>query len=429
MPFNAPRGTSDILPGDQPLWDHVHRTAERVARQFAYGRIDTPLFETTELFARGVGDETDIVQKEMYSFEDHGGDSITLRPEGTAAVCRAYLEHGMSNLPQPVRLFYNAPMFRYERPQAGRFRQFHQFGIEAIGDPSPQVDVEVIEMGWRFVRELGLSGVTLRINSIGDASDRPRYVKDLKAYYEKHIDSLPKVARDRLERAPLRLLDAKEPECQDLAHDAPKSLDYLSEENARHWEEFLGLLDGLKLVYPDLNYTVDHRLVRGLDYYTRTVFEIEPEDARGQSTLLAGGRYDGLMEKLGGPPTPGIGFAAGLERLILNVQRQEVPVPGPPVLDIVTVHLGEAAQARAAQLAAALRLEGLSVVNAPAGRSMKAQMRYANQASARFALIIGEREIERGVAALKPLDGGEQVEVPLEASAIAAAVSGPASTS
>ncbi len=423
MAFRAPRGVSDILPDQQPYWELVRGVAVRVSERFGYRRIDTPLFEDTPLFRRGVGEETDVVQKEMYTFQDLGGDSLTLRPEGTAPVCRAYIEHGMASWPKPVRLYYIEPMFRYERPQAGRFRQFHQFGIEVFGDTSPQIDVEVIELGWLFLRELGLKNLTLRINSIGDAQDRPRHLAALREYYAAHLATLPALDRDRLQRSPLRLLDSKEPGSQALAEKAPRSLDYLSEANRRRWDETLTLLDELKRVYPDFSYAVDHRLVRGLDYYTHTVFEIEPLDASGQSTLLGGGRYDGLMELLDGPPTPGIGFAAGIERLILNLQRQGIAPTVPTAVEVVVAALGDAATRRGVELAAALRSRGVATVLGPAGRGLKDQLRFANGLAARHLLILGDRELQKGVAALKPLQGdGGQIEVPLDAQKIFEAV-------
>ena len=423
--FRAPRGTYDILPNDQPYWSFATRTAAEIASRFGYGRIDTPVFESTDLFERGVGDATDIVQKEMYTFEDHGGGSLTLRPEGTAGVCRAYIEHGLHNQPQPVRMYYVANFFRYERPQAGRFRQFNQFGIEAIGDGSPYVDVEVIELGWSFVQALNITGVRLRINSIGDSECRPAYLDALRDYYGNHIEEICEDDRKRLERAPLRLLDCKKTGCQSIAAAAPGSTDYLCDACGEHWRLVLALLDGLKDTYPDLDYYVDHRLVRGLDYYTRTVFEIEPLNAAGQSTLLGGGRYDGLIEEIGGQPTPGIGFASGLDRLIARVKSQEgfdLPETGP---DIVIVHLGDNAGRRGASLAAGLRADGLVVLVAPDGRSMRAQMRYSNACNARYALIIGDREIESGEGSLRPLqeDSG-QAGVALSVEAIARAVRG-----
>ena len=423
--FRAPRGTYDILPEEQPYWMFALKTAAETAALFGYGRIDTPMFETTDLFERGVGDATDIVQKEMYTFEDHGGDSMTLRPEGTAGVCRAYIEHGLHNQPQPVRMYYASNFFRYERPQAGRFRQFAQFGVEAIGDGSPNVDVEVIELGWSFIRALGITGTQLRINSIGDAECRPAYLDALRAYYRGHIDEVCDDDRQRLERAPLRLLDCKKRQCQAIGNAAPKSTDYLCEDCEQHWASVTALLGGLKETYPDLDYYVDHRLVRGLDYYTRTVFEIEPENAAGQSTLLGGGRYDGLIEEIGGQSTPGIGYASGLDRIIAEIKAQETYEVSDAGPDAVIVHLGEAAGLRASALAAGLRAEGLSVLTAPAGRSMRAQMRYSNSLNARYALIIGDREIESGEGALRPLQSNDdQVGVSLSVEALSRAVRG-----
>lgn len=418
MNFKRPRGTADILPDDQPYWSHVDSTARKVANQFGYRRIDTPTFEDTSLFQRGVGDETDIVQKEMYSFEDHGGDGITLRPEGTASVCRAYIENGLHNSPQPVRMFYMAPMFRYERPQAGRFRQHHQFGCEAIGDQSPKVDAEIIELGWKYIADLGIKNVTLRLNSLGDPEGRTTYLSDLENYFRGVAEQLPKLDRARLDRAPLRVLDSKAKETQALADAAPKSVDYIKGEAKEHWDELLSLLDNLKEVYPDFSYKVDHRLVRGLDYYNRTVFEYEPLDAGGQGTLLAGGRYDPLIGILGGQETPAIGFGSGIERMILELKKQEAEIAPSAGPDIVVVTLGDAASA-GAKLATALRAANVSTVLAPS-RSMKAQMRYANQQNASNVVIIGDREVENGVASVKNLvQGGDQSQVALDAASIA----------
>ena len=421
--FKAPRGVADILPEDQILWNTVRATAIQTARQFGYQQIDTPVFENTALFRRGVGDETDIVQKEMYSFDDLGGESLTLRPEGTAPVCRAYIEHGMHNLPQPVRVFYIAPMFRYDRPQAGRYRQHHQFGCEAIGDPSPVIDAEIIEIGLRYITALGLSDVSVRINSIGDPGTRSGYADDLRRHFAKHSGDLPKVDRDRLERAPLRLLDSKERATQQLSADAPKSLDYLSDEAKEHWETLLALLEGLKPAYPNFNYHIDHTLVRGLDYYNRSVFEFEPSKEGSQTSLFGGGRYDPLIGILGGNSTPGVGFGSGIERIILEIQRQESIDVAPPPVNAVMVHIGANATSRAGSLAAELRNLGLSITMAPAGKSMRAQMRYANRANANYCIIIGNRELEQGVAAVKPLQSdGDQLTVDLEAGAISSAI-------
>jgi len=418
MNFKRPRGTADILPEDQPYWSHVYAAGRKIADQFGYRRIDTPAFEDTGLFQRGVGDATDIVQKEMYSFRDQGDNPLTLRPEGTASVCRAYIENGFQSDPQPVRMFYMAPMFRYERPQAGRVRQHHQFGVEAIGDQSPEIDAEVIELGWKYIAELGIKGVKLRLNNLGDPEGRADYISDLDTYFTKRIDQLAKIDRDRLQRAPLRVLDSKVKETQALADDAPKSVDYIGGETKDHWEALLVLLDNLKTVYPDFSYNVDHRLVRGLDYYNRTVFEYEPSDAGSQGTLLAGGRYDPLIGILGGQETPGIGFGSGIERMILEMKKQEVLVAQPKGPEIVVVALGDAG-VTAAGLASALRSAEISTVLAPK-RSMKAQMRYANNQNAAHVVILGDREVQNGVASVKSLaEGGDQAEVSLDAASIA----------
>jgi histidyl-tRNA synthetase len=426
MSFKAPRGTADVLPDDQPYWRLVDGAAARTSGLFGYRKIDTPLFEDTRLFQRGVGEDTDIVEKEMYTFGDRGGDSLTLKPEGTAPVCRAYVENGMANLPQPVRLYYLTPIFRYDRPQAGRYRQHHQFGIEAIGDPAPAIDAEVIELGWSFVTGLGLRGLTLKVNSIGDRICRPPYREALKRYFAEHIDEMCRDCRSRLQRNPLRLLDCKNETCQRFGDGAPKSIDYLCKPCAEHWGELQEHLKDLRAIYPDLEPQPDHRLVRGLDYYTRTVFEIQPPEEGGQSTLLGGGRYDGLIEQLGGPPTPGIGFGCGRERLILNLRRQQITAGADIATTVVAVHVGDAARHRAYQVVAALRSKGVAAVLAPAGRSLKGQMRYADTTSARYVLILGDRELERGVGTLKSLsaDGAGQREVSLDPAEIAAAVAG-----
>lgn len=418
MNFKRPRGTADVLPEDQPYWGYVYDVARKVANQFGYQKIDTPTFEDTNLFERGVGNETDIVQKEMYSFADHGGDSITLRPEGTASVCRAYIENGLHNLPQPVRMYYTAAMFRYERPQAGRVRQFHQFGVEAIGDLSPEVDAEIIELGWKYIADLGIKNVTLRINSLGDSENRNEYINDLEKYFLALADQLPKVDRDRLKRAPLRVLDSKAKETQAIADAAPKSIDYMTGEAKDHWDKLLLLLDKLNDVYLGFSYKIDHRLVRGLDYYNRTVFEFEPADAGSQGTLIAGGRYDPLMGILGGQETPAIGFAGGLERLILELKKQEITINSWKGPEIVVVALGSAGAAGAI-LASGLRAANVPTVLAPK-RSMKAQMRFANQQNASNVVILGDREVKTGVASVKSLvEGGGQTEVSLDVKSIA----------
>jgi histidyl-tRNA synthetase len=345
----------------------------------------------------------------MYSFDDRGGDPLTLRPEGTAPICRAYLEHGMRNLPQPVRLYYFAPAFRYERPQAGRFRQHHQFGVEALGDGDPSVDAEMIEMAWQLMKGLGLKDLTLLVNSIGDAQCRPDYLKHLKDYYTPLTTQLCQDCKERLERNPLRLLDCKQPTCSALKQDAPQTVDHLCSECHDHWQKLLSYLQTL-----DVPFQVEPRLVRGLDYYTRTVFEIHPAKEGAQSALCAGGRYDGLIQELEGPPTPGIGFAAGMERMVLNLKRQGVPVQGENLVKAVVAYLGDDAKQTAISLASNLRNGGVGAILTPAGRSLRSQMRYANSLGIPYALILGEDEMKNESVIIRDMAHGEQQEVPMQ---------------
>jgi histidyl-tRNA synthetase len=404
--YQAPRGTADILPEDQPLWSFTAATVTQAAHVHGYRRIDTPVFEETGLFLRTVGEETDIVQKEMYSFDDRGGTNITLRPEGTAAVCRAYLESGMHNQAQPVRLFYLCPMFRYDRPQAGRFRQFHQFGAEAIGDTDAAVDLEVIQLAMDTMRRLGLGGMKLLLNNIGDASDRPRFMEALQEHFRPHIAHLSKDDRRRFDTSPLRLLDSKELARESFMNDAPRSTDFLGDEAQAHWDELLTYLDELKVPY-----VLDSKLVRGLDYYTRTVFEVHPDREGSQSAVCAGGRYDGLIEQLGGKPTPGIGFAAGIERLILNLREQGAAAGIEPPAPIVIAYSGAEAKTKAVGIATELRAADVAAVLAPE-RSMKAQMRYASSVGARTVVILGPKELENGFATVRDMKTAEQKEEP-----------------
>ena len=405
--FQAPRGTTDLLPEAQPYWRFVEGAASRAAEAFGYDRIDTPTFEDAGLFVRGVGETTDIVEKETYTFEDRGGDLLSLRPEGTAPVCRAYLEHGMHNRSQPVRLHYICPMYRYDRPQAGRYRELHQFGAEAIGDGDPAVDAEIIELGWGLLKGAGLAGLTLLLNSIGDPACRPGYIDALRAYFESRQDRLVHDdCRRRLQTNPLRLLDCKEESCQPGIDSAPHSVDYLCGDCAGHWRDLLGWLGRLGIPY-----RLESRLARGLDYYTRTVFEIVPEDGGSQGTILGGGRYDGLMEQLGGSPTPGIGFATGIERIILNLEAQAVAAPGVAGTKVLVAHMGADAKEAAFDLGSQIRSRGLSAVLAPSGRGLRAQMRYASSIRATHAVIIGERELQSGMLALRDLALSEQREL------------------
>ncbi len=407
--YQSPRGTSDILPEEQPYRLYIEKKAADIARLYGYKRIDTPVFEDTELFLRGVGGATDIVQKEIYTFEDRGGNKLTLRPEGTAPVCRAYLEHGMQNLPQPVKLFYMEANYRYERPQAGRYREFHQFGYEAIGDSDPVLDAEVIDMAWQFYVSLGISQLHLIINSIGCSHCRPQYLEKLKTYYSTDTQNLCKDCKIRLEKNPLRLLDCKNDSCRRLAASAPKSYEELCPECAEHFSKLKTFLTVLNLPYE-----IDHCLVRGLDYYTRTVFEIQPEIEGAQSTIGGGGRYDGLIEELGGKPTPALGFATGIERIAANLKRQNLSVPTTPGPLIFVAYLGEAAREAAVNLCSQLRKSGFAALQAPGSKSLKAQLRQANSTGVRYTVIIGEEEIKTGTVQLRDMTTSQQENISAE---------------
>ena len=406
--YQAPRGTADILPEEQPYWRFVEQKAGAICRLYGYERIDTPVFEDAGLFIRGVGESTDIVEKEMYTFTDRGESQVTLRPEGTASVCRAYLEHGMANLVQPVKLFYFASIFRYERPQAGRYREHHQFGYEAIGEADPALDAEVIDMAWQFFTSLGLSNFSLQINSIGCKTCRPGYIKALREYYSAYGDKVCVECRGRLERNALRLLDCKKPDCRQVALQAPRSVDCLCPDCASHFERLTGYLKVMGLPF-----NINHCLVRGLDYYTRTVFEIQPEAEGAQSTLGGGGRYDNLIEELGGKPTPAIGFATGIERMILNLKRQQVAIPSLDRPGVFIACLGEAARAEAAAQAAKLRKCGIGVLTSLGEKSLKAQLRQANTLGAAYAVILGDDELKNGTAVVRDMASAKQETVPL----------------
>ena len=400
----------DVLPEDQPLWRLVRETAARVASLFGYEELTLPIVENASVFQRTSGGDSDIVSKEMYLFEDRGGERIALRPEGTAGVCRAYLEHGMASRPQPVRVWYLGPFFRYDRPQAGRYRQLWQFGVENIGDGAPSADVEVIELQHMLYRELGLGELVLRINSIGTAETRRDYAEALRAHLEPRRDSLSPDSQRRLETNVLRILDSKEEADRAAVAAAPSILDHLTEEDAEHFSRVRGYLDALGITY-----VVDPMIVRGLDYYSRTVWEFEPVEAGGQSTVGAGGRYDGLMELLGGQPTPGVGFATGIERIVMNLRQADTDLGERERPDVAMIALGEQGPAAAMRIAAELRAAGLRVRSASPDRGMRAQMRAAGSSEAAYAVIVGDEEASEGVAQLKPLRGeGEQRTVPLD---------------
>ena len=400
----------DTLPEEEALWRRIRDTVERVAARFDYQLIQTPIVENAEVFLRTVGEQSDIVTKEVYLFDDRGGDRLALRPEGTAAVCRAYVEHGMASRPQPVRLYYYGPYFRYDRPQAGRYRQLWQFGVECIGDESPAADAEVIDLQHSVYRELGLADLVLRINSIGTAETRHRYVEVLREHFEGFRDDLSADSQRRVDANVLRILDSKERADADAIATAPSILDYLSPSDQEHFDTVRGYLDVL-----GLRYEVDPTIVRGLDYYARTVWEFEPQAEGSQSTVGAGGRYDGLIELLGGTPTAGVGFATGIERIALNMRAAGLDTDEGSALAAVTVPLGKAGPGAALRVARQLRDAGLAVRNGTPGRSMRAQLRSADRSGAAFAIIIGDAEVEAGELQLKPLTAdGDQRAVPLD---------------
>ena len=410
MQYKVPRGTQDILPGEQRYWRYITNTAADLARKFGYQRVDTPILEQSGLFTRSIGEGTDIVEKETYTFLDRGGEELTLRAEGTAPVCRAYLEHGMHTLPQPVRLFYFAPIFRYERPQSGRYRQHHQFGVEAIGDQHPAIDAEVVELAWELLKALGLQDLALITNSIGCVNCRAKYLTALKDYFLEYTknEQLCPDCRLRYQRNILRMLDCKRTDfaCQPLSDGSPTSVEYLCADCKNHWTEFQGHLISLGIPF-----RVSHRLVRGLDYYTRTVFEIQPVGSGGaQSTVLAGGRYDGLIEEIGGKNIPGIGFGCGLERLILNLKSQQTPIASEAGLDVVVVTLPGTSSDSSLQIAAHLRTNGLAVLVAPSHRSLRGQLRFATTSGTKYTVIIGQNELDSGTVQVKNMTTGEQQE-------------------
>ena len=405
MAIKAVRGVRDILPSETGRWQRVEAAGRATFEAYGYREIRLPLFERTELFARGIGDETDIVKKEMYTFEDRGGDSLTLRPEATAGLVRAYIEHGFQVEPKPVRLYTIGPMFRYERPQAGRYRQFHQANVEALGEPSPAVDAEVVCMLMDFFRALGLGDrLVLHVNSIGDAGDRAGYVARLVEYFTPHVAELCAECQARLGRNPLRVLDCKVPACQPVIEKAPSILDSLSVDAARHFDSVRGYLDAMGQTY-----SVTPRLVRGLDYYVRTTFEVKTTELGAQDAVAGGGRYDGLVERLGGPADPGIGFAIGLERVVLLLGDA---VAGPRPLALI-IPLGDAALQRLMPVARAVRQGGVVAELGYGARKLPRELERANKLGVAYAVIAGDNELAAGEALVREMKTGEQRRVPI----------------
>ena len=408
-----PKGTQDVLPEESGKWQFVEQTVRDAAEKCGFSLIRTPIFEHTELFLRGVGETTDIVNKEMYTFADKGGRSVTLRPEGTAGALRAAIENGLVYGSLPARLYYVGPCFRYEKPQAGRFRQFHQFGVELLGPTGYAADCEAMTLGVRILRRLGLKNVSLEINSIGCPKCRETYRAALVAYFEDKKDQLCPTCLERLEKNPMRILDCKCPECQAAAKDAPANLDYLCPDCKAEFDKVQELLRAQKI-----DFRINRRIVRGLDYYTRTVVEFVTGELGSQSAVGGGGRYNGLISDLGGPDLPGVGFAMGLERLIMLMEKQGCSFGEQPVCELYLAPLGDAAVCRAAALAAALRDEGFAAEYDLMGRSVKAQMKYANKLGARYTMVMGDSELEQGTARLKNMETGEETEVALTEEAV-----------
>lgn len=404
--INIPKGTKDVLPQDSYKWQFVERVAREVASVFNVKEIRTPTFESTELFARGVGDTTDIVNKEMYTFADKGNRSITLKPEGTAGVARAFIENGLASSPMPLKSYYITPCFRYERPQAGRLREFHQFGVEIYGSQSAETDAEVIFMASLFLNKLGVKDVTLNINSIGCKECRANYNAALKAYLQPKLNEMCATCRERFEKNPLRILDCKEHACKEITASAPKITDYLCTDCAAHFERVKALLDK-----QGVTYAVNPNIVRGLDYYTRTVFEFVSNAIGSQGAVCAGGRYDGLISQLGGPSVPAIGFAAGIERLIMVMENTGANFGGDQKPKIFVVGMDEESRATAMAIASDLRMNGVRAEVDHMSRSVKAQLKYADKIGAEYVTVLGSSELESGKCSLKRMCDGSVTEV------------------
>ncbi len=408
--IKAIKGTKDVLPSESYKVRYIEQAAIDTAKAYGFHEMRTPVFEYTELFDRSVGETTDVVQKEMYTFNDKGDRSITLRPEGTAGAVRAFLEHGLFNEPLPQKICYLTSCYRYEKPQAGRLREFHQFGIECFGSASPLADAEVIALADSYLGYLGIGDVTLEINSIGCPECRKKYSEALKSYFDAAKDELCETCLSRLDRNPMRILDCKSPVCSAIAEKAPVVLDYICDDCREHFEKLQSFLDAL-----NISYEINPQIVRGLDYYTRTVFEFVSHSEKTNGLVVCGGgRYDGLVEELGGAATPACGLAIGLERLLMVMEESGVPFPEAPKCDLSIVSAGEAALLKAVELSAELRSEGYAVNIDTFGRSIKAQMKFANKIGAAYTIVIGDNELESGEVQLKNMSDGDCTAVKLE---------------
>jgi histidyl-tRNA synthetase len=409
MAVKRPRGTNDFLPEDTAKWQYVEQILRDLCKDYGYEEIRTPIFEDTELFQRGVGDTTDIVQKEMYTFEDSGGRSITLRPENTAAAARAYIEDKLFANTQPTKLFYLGPMFRYERPQAGRFRQFHQFGVECFGTNSPAADAEIIALAWEFYRRLGLKDLEVHLNSVGCQNCRPGHRKKLQEFLQPRYDELCDTCKGRYEKNPLRILDCKSPVCQEITKGAPTTLDCLCDDCKEHFEAVKKYLD-----VAGIPYMIDNRLVRGLDYYTNTAFEIHMKGIGAQSAVCGGGRYNGLIEEIGDRSIPGVGYALGMERVFNSLKAQNIEIPVDNSKDVFIASLGKEAEISAFKILNQLRGNNIKAEMDLLGRSLKSQMKYADKFNVKYTVILGENEIEKGVACVRDMSDSSQQEIALD---------------
>ena len=406
MAIKAPKGTKDTMPRDSYKVQYIEREFSELCRLYGFREVRTPMFESTELFNRGVGETTDIVQKEMYTFEDLGHRSITLKPEGTSPAVRAFIEsHDYAEM-QPTKYYYDTPCFRYERPQAGRLREFHQFGVENFGTPDMMADAEVIALASDFIKKIGIEDVELRINSVGCRECRPVYRKALQDYLRPYYEELSDISKDRFEANPMRIIDSKDVTDQRIAKDAPYMLDYLCDDCKAAFEALKANLDAM-----GISYGVDPRIVRGLDYYTKTAFEFVTTKIGAQGTICGGGRYDHLVEEIGGPSIPGVGFGLGKERLLILMEQNDIVVDDPNVPDISVSFIGDKARLYALDLVHKLRAGGVSAIIDTLNRNLKGQMKYANKLNARYSVVIGENEIEKGIVTLKNMYSGEQKEI------------------
>ena len=406
MAIKAPKGTKDTMPRDSYKVQYIEKEFSELCRLYGFGEVRTPMFESTELFNRGVGETTDIVQKEMYTFEDLGHRSITLKPEGTSPAVRAFIEsHDYAEM-QPTKYYYDTPCFRYERPQAGRLREFHQFGVENFGTPDMMADAEVIALASDFIKKIGIEDVELRINSVGCRECRPVYRKALQDYLRPYYEELSDISKDRFEANPMRIIDSKDVTDQRIAKDAPYMLDYLCDDCKAAFEALKANLDAM-----GISYVVDPRIVRGLDYYTKTAFEFVTTKIGAQGTICGGGRYDHLVEEIGGPSIPGVGFGLGKERLLILMEQNDIIVDDPNVPDISVSFIGDKARLYALDLVHKLRADGVSAIIDTLNRNLKGQMKYANKLNARYSVVIGDNEIDKGIVTLKNMHSGEQKEI------------------